>query len=866
MAGEKKPLFTAQLDTPVVGVYDVLAPRDGTNELLVLPQPPYAAGDFNSDHLDQTYVGATEEGAWYALSERNLPYVTNQAKDATCYDYIDKWPLLPQSERQRRLVGKHKVHNRQVGDRTAYFNRKKISGTLPGKVSNRKFISSGAASPTSERLLAIGLPEDSWGTKKIPVAFVAAVTVLLLGYFAINKPGVLLVPRLSAEVPQKALNAVPDVQKPIIDSQSIKSMPETVVIPPVTEDSALKAPPVSAEVVAAPTDQPIVLEEKKVDAEVETNVSTEVTAQHAVPIDPGKPAKNHVHFVEPELPTSPDGSETPKKKYARGRRGGKKKKRAQSDPETPSIPEDLHVSPPSVEEVVLDDSSVSTESVIFGAEAPKQSGSVTSDRENEHPTGEGRVLSTGQVEQKDGSTFILGRLEYDEKAIIGSGSQGTTVFKGKWEGRVVAIKRMLTTHAELAHKEVKLLQEADDHFNVVRYHCQQRWGEFLFIALELCRCSLYDLIAKPQEFEDLRRGFEPANCLFQIMDGLRHLHTLNIVHRDIKPQNILVGDPFNTDRVKTPRYLISDFGLCKKLQEDEYSFAATTAQHAGTFGWRAPELLNEYSVPWPSTGLSQNSEPSGGDGSSSSTNPRRATSKIDIFSAGCLFYFVCSGGRHPFGDRYDREYNIIRNNYNLDDLKGQDGMGEEAIELISSMIDQDPKKRPDCDTVGKHPFFWSPVKRLDFLCLVSDRLEMIKLELKSLDKKATDFTIPDLEAGRQEVIGSDWTKALCKAMNSELFAVKRRGYSGSNICDLLRAIRNKRHHWGDMQEDAKRATGELPADYVNYWQKRLPKMLMHVYRFVKKRREATFEERNNGGAVVMLGGTSTAFDDYFRGF
>lgn len=69
-----------------------------------------------------------------------------------------------------------------------------------------------------------------------------------------------------------------------------------------------------------------------------------------------------------------------------------------------------------------------------------------------------------------------------------------------------------------------------------------------------------------------------------------------------------------------------------------------------------------------------------------------------------------------------------------------------------------------------------------------------------------------------------------------------------------------------MQEDAKRATGELPADYVNYWQKRLPKMLMHVYRFVKKRREATFEERNNGGAVVMLGGTSTAFDDYFRGF
>ena len=54
----------------------------------------------------------------------------------------------------------------------------------------------------------------------------------------------------------------------------------------------------------------------------------------------------------------------------------------------------------------------------------------------------------------------------------------------------------------------------------------------------------------------------PISVLRQATSGLAHLHRLNVVHRDIKPQNVLISYPnANGER----RAMISDFGLCKKL-------------------------------------------------------------------------------------------------------------------------------------------------------------------------------------------------------------------------------------------------------------------------------------------------------------
>lgn len=110
------------------------------------------------------------------------------------------------------------------------------------------------------------------------------------------------------------------------------------------------------------------------------------------------------------------------------------------------------------------------------------------------------------------------------------------MLKGTWGIRPVAVKRLLNDFIRLASQEVKLLQASDDHRNVIRYYCQERRDDFLYIALDLCQTSLYTLVMQPKDFPELTPSFDIKNSLLQVTEGLGHLHNMNIIHRDIKPQ------------------------------------------------------------------------------------------------------------------------------------------------------------------------------------------------------------------------------------------------------------------------------------------------------------------------------------------
>ena len=56
---------------------------------------------------------------------------------------------------------------------------------------------------------------------------------------------------------------------------------------------------------------------------------------------------------------------------------------------------------------------------------------------------------------------------------------------------------------------------------------------------------------------------DAMTILRQATQGVQHLHNLDIVHRDIKPHNVLISMPGKKGEV---RAMISDFGLCKKLK------------------------------------------------------------------------------------------------------------------------------------------------------------------------------------------------------------------------------------------------------------------------------------------------------------
>lgn len=203
---------------------------------------------------------------------------------------------------------------------------------------------------------------------------------------------------------------------------------------------------------------------------------------------------------------------------------------------------------------------------------------------------------------------------------------------------------------------------------------------------------------------------------------------------------------------------------------------------------------------------------------------RRVTRAIDIFSLGCVFYFVLSSGEHPFGDRMAREINILHERYDLSRLDSLSDAGVEARHLIESMISGDPRRRPDTAKIGAHPFFWSNEKRLDFLSTVSNHFDTeATREKNDRDRHAKESRtrptpptwtpyfspyIPILERDAGDILGPQgWEAKLDRTLKMELSLNKRRSYDTTKLLHLLRMIRNKWSHFDDILEEARRKLG-----------------------------------------------------------
>lgn len=418
--------------------------------------------------------------------------------------------------------------------------------------------------------------------------------------------------------------------------------------------------------------------------------------------------------------------------------------------------------------------------------------------------------------------------------VLGRGSQGTLVFKGRFEDRDVAVKRMLLDFYDVASQEVDILRESDDHPNVVRYYYKYQTDQFLYIALELCPCSLEELVNSTSQFS---MQYNPLDALRQVTLGLQHLHSLQIVHRDIKPQNILIALPKNRNRKRKDgkslvetmgvRYVISDFGLCRKLEGEQSSFLPTAKADsvAGTAGWAAPEIISMSSSgcmvgPTPSESGSDRSNQTV---SSKESETPRLTRAVDIFSMGCLLYYVLSGGKHPFGDPHMRQVNIQQRE--KPEIQRCGLVDELAMDLIPRMLANNPHERPDTQQILNHPLFWSDQTKLDFLVKISDRLEHESREEQS-------DLIDDLEEGAHKVVGSDWHSRFPALFIENLGKYRR--YHGDRIIDLLRALRNKLHHYNDFTPELVECVGTLPGGFLRFFTKRFPFLLTHVYYYAER--------------------------------
>ncbi|XP_057699395.1 serine/threonine-protein kinase/endoribonuclease IRE1 isoform X2 [Corythoichthys intestinalis] len=390
---------------------------------------------------------------------------------------------------------------------------------------------------------------------------------------------------------------------------------------------------------------------------------------------------------------------------------------------------------------------------------------------------------TARAENND--EVHVGKISFNTSESLGHGNSGTFVFRGNFDGRPAAVKRILPKCYELAEREVQLLRQSDTHPNVIRYFCTERDSLFTYIAIELCAATVQQYVEDPSNFPEL----SPIILLEQTMCGLSHLHSLNIVHRDLKPRNILLSFPCTLGKV---RALISDFGLCKKIKDGRSSFSLRSGE-LGTEGWMAPELMTTVAC-------------------------NKLTTAVDIFSAGCVFYYVLSRGKHPFGETLMRQGKILSGEYQLPYFMQNLHEDIVAQDLIEKMISAKAACRPSCARVLKHPFFWSPEKQLLFFQDVSDRIENEPLDGEIM---------VNLESNCRGVIRTNWRLHISVPLQRDLRRFRK--YKGNSVRELLRALRNKKHHYHELSPDVQESLGELPQGFVGYFTSRFPMLLMHTH-------------------------------------
>jgi len=133
----------------------------------------------------------------------------------------------------------------------------------------------------------------------------------------------------------------------------------------------------------------------------------------------------------------------------------------------------------------------------------------------------------------------------------------------------------------------------------------------------------------------------------------------------------------------------------------------------------------------------------------------------DVFSLGCLFYYVLSEGKHPFGYGVQCLINLASglNQIYYNDFK-HTLVGN--LGIIYQMITSDPDVRPSANVLLSHHIFWSNEKVHRYLQQVDASIkthkEQGKMCLETLNTQP--LYLSEINGG-EKTLTSDWTSKLC---------------------------------------------------------------------------------------------------------
>lgn len=256
-------------------------------------------------------------------------------------------------------------------------------------------------------------------------------------------------------------------------------------------------------------------------------------------------------------------------------------------------------------------------------------------------------------EQVRGHTFDVAP-RYKDLVYIGEGAYGMVCSAlDTVNGSRVAIKKISPfehhTYCQRTLREIKILTSFK-HENIIaildfiRPPTLDLFKE-VYIVQELMETDLYKLLKSQTLSNDHICYF-----VYQILRGLKYIHSANVLHRDLKPSNLLLNT--NCD------LKICDFGLARVADPDKDN-AGLLTEYVATRWYRAPEIM---------------------------LNSKAYTKAIDTWSVGCILAEML-GGRPLFpGKHYLNQLNLILNIIGTPSTDDLDCIGnEKALLYIQSL-------------------------------------------------------------------------------------------------------------------------------------------------------------------------------------